>query len=300
MAIKINNLTMRYKNKVAVDDVSFEVDDSECFGLIGPNGAGKTTIVECLVGLNQKYDGLISVLGLDPKKNQKDLTRQVSIQLQESFYQDRLKVKEICQLFASFCTNPANYHELLGYFQLEDYANTFISRLSGGLKQRLSIVLALISNPKIVFLDELTTGLDPEARVAIWESLEKLKSEQKVSIFLTTHYLEEANRLCDRVAVIFNGKVLAIDTPKNLIANSGAKSKMVIPTCPDTQTLIDEIGTAFTADIAQKDQSIIIENYEEVEKPLMRFLVDKSIRFTVSEPSLEEAYFKIIEEAKSQ
>lgn len=301
MSIVIKDLRMAYRQKVAVGGVSFEVQDSECFGLIGPNGAGKTTIVECTVGLNQKYTGEISVLGLNPKKDLKELTRLVSIQLQESFYQDKLKVKEICQLFFSFYKEPADYRELLIYFQLDQYENTFISRLSGGMKQRLSIVLALISKPKVMFLDELTTGLDPEARVAIWENLEKLKAAQNISIFLTTHYLEEAHRLCDRVAVVYNGKILALDKPRNLISKSGVGSRIIVSNYQEFAKLVKEIKKEFTTvAISEKDQSIIIKNYDECEKPLMRFFVDKGIKYNVNEPTLEEVYFKIIEEAKKQ
>jgi len=299
VSIVVENLRRVYKQKVAVDDVSFTVDDHECFGLVGPNGAGKTTITECIAGLNHGYTGAISVLGLDPKKDHKALTYLISIQLQESSYQDKLKVKEACQLFSSLYPNPSDHNVLLERFGLSAYANTFISRLSGGLKQRLSIVLALIPRPKIVFMDELTTGLDPEARLTIWDNLEQLRDEQSVSFFLTTHYLQEAQRLCDRVAILLDGKIVALDTPGNLISSSGVGNNVIISADESSKISFDEIAR-FASDISSSGQSVMVTYEQAVEKQFLAYLVNSSIAFHTQEPSLEEAYFHYVEGARQE
>jgi ABC-2 type transport system ATP-binding protein len=223
--IEVEHLHKRYGEKVAVDDVSFTVERGEIFGILGPNGAGKTTTVECLEGLRVPGGGTLSVLGLDPRRDKAELRQRLGIQLQESQLPDKLRVGEALDLYASFYRKPADQRELLATLGLEDKRNTAYKKLSGGQKQRLSIALALIGSPEVAVLDELTTGLDPQARRDTWDLIEAVRA-RGVTILLVTHFMEEAERLCDRLAVIDAGRVVAIDTPAGLVA--GVDDEQVI------------------------------------------------------------------------
>ena len=214
--IEVERLHKRYGTKVAVDDVSFSVERGEIFGILGPNGAGKTTTVECLEGLRVADGGTLSVLGLDPRADRHEVRQRVGIQLQESQLPDRLRVREAIDLYASFYRKPADPERLLATLGLAEKRDTAYKKLSGGQKQRLSIALALVGSPEIAVLDELTTGLDPQARRDTWDLIEAVR-EQGVTILLVTHFMEEADRLCDRIAVIDSGRVAAIDTPAGLV-----------------------------------------------------------------------------------
>jgi ABC-2 type transport system ATP-binding protein len=217
--IEVSNLQKRYGDQVAVRDVSFEVRAGEIFGIVGPNGSGKTTTVECLTGLRRSDGGTIRVLGLDPELARAELRRQVGIQLQESQLPDRLKVCEALDLYSSFYAEPADWRALMADMGLTAKRNTVFAKLSGGQKQRLSIALALVGNPRIAVLDELTTGLDPQARRDTWQLVRDVR-DRGVTVVLVTHFMDEAERLCDRLAVIRAGEVVAIDTPANLIAKA--------------------------------------------------------------------------------
>lgn len=214
--IEIKNLRKTYADTVAVEDVSFTVNEGEIFGMVGPNGAGKTTTIECIEGLRKPDSGTIRVLGLDPHVDSKTLRTCTGVQLQQSNLPNRMKVWEALDLYSSFYPNPADWKELITLLGLEEKQNTAFSKLSGGQKQRLFIAMALLPNPKLVFLDELTTGLDPQARHAIWDLVRLVQSQGK-TVFLTTHFMEEAERLCDRVAILDHGKIVAMDTPQALI-----------------------------------------------------------------------------------
>ena len=227
--IEVNNLIKNYGKIKAVDGVSFEVNEGEIFGMVGPNGAGKTTTIECIEGLRKPDKGIINVLNLNPSTDREKFYEKVGIQLQETNYQDKIKVYEICELFTSLYKKPLNYNDLLKRFELYDFKNGFVMKLSGGQKQKLSIILALISNPEIIFLDEITTGLDPKARRDMWKIVKELKDEGK-TIFLTTHYMEEAEFLCDRVAIIDKGKIVELDTPEKLIEKSGIEDMISFET----------------------------------------------------------------------
>ena len=218
--LDIRNLRKIYGATVAVDDVSFSVEDGEIFGILGPNGAGKTTTVECVEGLRRADGGEIRVLGLDPDRDRQALTRVVGVQLQESGLQDRIRVREAVELFATFYEDPVAPTELLEELHLTDAAATPYAKLSGGQKQRLSIALALLGRPRIAVLDELTSGLDPVARRDTWSLVERIR-ERGVTVLLVTHVMEEAERLCDRVAVIDRGRVVAVDTPSGIVARLG-------------------------------------------------------------------------------
>jgi ABC-2 type transport system ATP-binding protein len=213
--IDVANLHKAYGPTIAVDDVSFTVNAGEIFGILGRNGAGKTTAVECITGLRAPDRGRIHVLGLDPQHDRRELHERVGVQLQHAALPDRIRVREAVELYASFYRDPADGDELLATLGLEEVRDHYFGKLSGGQKQRLSIVLALIGRPDIAVLDELTTGLDPEARRDTWKLIEAVR-DRGVTIVLVTHLMEEAERLCDRVALIDHGRVIALDRPAAL------------------------------------------------------------------------------------
>src|SRR5450432_3680147 len=216
--IQVSAIRKTYGSTVAVDDVSFEVNDGEIFGLIGRNGAGKTTTMECIEGLRRPDRGIISVLGLDPIRHVYKLQERIGVQLQQAQLQKRIKVWEAVDLWASlYRKQTIDGDRLLEQLGLTNKRNAWFMTLSGGQKQRLFIALALINDPEVVFLDELTTGLDPQSRRTIWELVRGIRDRGK-TVFLTTHLMEEAERLCDRVAIIDHGRIVDIDTPARLVA----------------------------------------------------------------------------------
>jgi ABC-2 type transport system ATP-binding protein len=216
--IQVSGCRKTYGSTVAVDDVSFDVNDGEIFGLIGPNGAGKTTTMECVEGLRKPDRGTISVLGMDPVRDVYKLQERIGVQLQQAQLQKRIKVWEAVDLWASlYRRKTVDGDRLLDQLGLADKRNAWFMTLSGGQKQRLFIALALINDPDVVFLDELTTGLDPQSRRTIWELVRGIRERGK-TVFLTTHLMEEAERLCDRVAIIDHGRIVDIDTPERLVA----------------------------------------------------------------------------------
>ncbi|MFF3437713.1 ABC transporter ATP-binding protein [Streptosporangium sp. NPDC002721] len=217
--IEVSNLRKQYRDQLAVDDVSFTVEEGEIFGVLGPNGAGKTTTVECVAGLRVPDSGTVSVLG---GLHRTELKERLGVQLQSSTLPEKLKVWEALDLYASFYRKPANWVELLERVGLSDKRDTPYGKLSGGQQQRLSIALALIGSPRVAILDELTTGLDPQARRDTWDLIERIR-EDGVTILLVTHFMEEAERLCDRLALIDSGRVVAMDSPSGLIAKVGGQ-----------------------------------------------------------------------------
>lgn len=214
--IEVRNLRKVYGQTVAVDDLSFEVHEGEIFGLLGPNGAGKTTTMECVEGVRKFDDGSVSVLSLDPQKDAVELQNRIGVQLQQAQLQKRIKVWEAVDLWASLYPKSVDGQELLRQLGLEDKRDAWFMNLSGGQKQRLFIAMALINDPDLVFLDELTTGLDPQARRTIWDLVRGIRERGK-TVFLTTHLMEEAERLCDRVAIIERGRIIALGTPAGLV-----------------------------------------------------------------------------------
>jgi ABC-2 type transport system ATP-binding protein len=228
--IRAAGVTKRYGAHRAVDSVSFEVADGEIFGLIGPNGAGKTTTMECIEGLRVADEGTISVLGLHPTRDVSALQRRIGIQLQEAQLQKRIKVREAVALWASVYGTPiADGYRLLDQLGIAGKADAWFMTLSGGQKQRLFIALALIHDPELVFLDELTTGLDPQARRAIWDLIRGIRDRGK-TVFLTTHLMEEAQRLCDRVAIIDHGRIVDVDSPDGLVRRHCPERTVAIET----------------------------------------------------------------------
>ncbi|MFI9595631.1 ABC transporter ATP-binding protein [Nonomuraea sp. NPDC052265] len=220
--IEVRNLRKQYPNHLAVDDVSFEVAEGEIFGILGPNGAGKTTTVECVAGMRAVDGGTVRVAGLDPRRDRDELRQVLGMQLQSAALPEKIKVWEAMDLYASFYPDPADWNELLEHVGLADKRDAAFKNLSGGQRQRLSVALALVGRPRVAVLDELTTGLDPQARRDTWELIEQVR-DSGVTIVLVTHFMEEAERLCDRLALIDAGKVVATDTPTGLIAQVGAE-----------------------------------------------------------------------------
>ena len=231
MPVQFDHVGKSYDAFRAVDDVSFEVREGEIFGLIGPNGAGKTTTMECIEGLRRPDSGTMTVLGLDPHRDATALRYRIGVQHQEAQLQKRIKVWEAVDLWASLYDKArvADVDMLLERLGLTPRRNARFMTLSGGQKQRLFIALALIHQPELVFLDELTTGLDPQARRAIWELVRDIRS-RGTTVLLTTHLMEEAERLCDRVAIIDQGQIIALGTPREIQQKAGGESKIEIRT----------------------------------------------------------------------
>jgi ABC-2 type transport system ATP-binding protein len=235
--ITVQHLVKRYGEFYAVNDVSFSISEGEIFGIIGPNGAGKTTTVECISGLRVPDSGSINIQGLSPHKDRNRIREFLGVQIQESSMPPRLKAGEAVELFASFYPNPLDSVGLLETLGIENVKNSTYKKLSGGQKQRLSIALALVGNPKIAILDELTTGLDPEARRETWSLIENIR-DRGVTVILVTHYMDEAERLCDRLALINHGKLVVLDTPEAIAAQAGGSRIRFIPSKPvDDKTL---------------------------------------------------------------
>ncbi len=217
--IKVEHLSKSYGSLKAVEDFSFSVKGGTVFGLLGANGAGKSTVIECVLGTKKADSGEVSILGMNPANNRKELFEQVGVQFQEAHYQDNIKVGELCEVTASFYKKPADYKNLLAKFGVADKTNTLVKELSGGQKQRLFIALALIPNPQVVFLDELTTGLDARARRAVWQILAKLKAEG-LTILLSSHFMDEVEALCDEICILKSGKPVFYGTVPEAINQS--------------------------------------------------------------------------------
>ena len=226
LAVRCQNLQKRYGDVVAVNGLSLEVRRGECFGLLGPNGAGKTTTIEILEGLLAPDGGEVQVLGLTWLSHERELRQRLGIQLQETQFTDKLTVEETLRLFRSFYDRGRSVDELLGLVELDGKRGSWVVKLSGGQKQRLSIACALVGDPDLLFLDEPTTGLDPQSRQQLWGILRRFR-EDGGTVLLTTHYMDEAETLCDRVAIVDQGRVIAEGTPKELIT-SLAKPKVVV------------------------------------------------------------------------
>ena len=220
-AVRVEGLAKRYGPVRAVDGVDFEVQRGEVFGLVGPNGAGKTTTIECMAGLRRPDDGAVRVLDLDPYRDRAALNERIGIQLQHGVLQARVKVWEAIDLYESFYANPLDWTTLMEPLGLADKRDRMFSQLSGGEKQRLFVALAMVGDPEVVFLDEMTTGLDPHARRAMWELLESLRDRGK-TVILSSHFMEEAERLCDRVGIMDRGKLVALEAPDVLVHEHGS------------------------------------------------------------------------------
>jgi ABC-2 type transport system ATP-binding protein len=293
-AITVEGLAKTYGSLRAVDGISFEVYEHEIFGIVGPNGAGKTTTVECLEGLRVPSAGSISVLGLDPQSAGYQLRQLIGIQLQEGKFPDRIKAREALELFASFYPRSLPAGPLLEKVGLLDKANAHYDSLSGGQKQRLAIALALVNDPQLVFFDELTTGLDPQARRAMWGLVSSTRQAGK-TVILVTHFMEEAERLCDRVAIIDQGKIVALDTPANLIRriDGGLKVSFAV----DDPGIVARLEKIAGCRLSQSNGQITSQcaDYRVVGE-VIRVLGESGCNFrdfTVSKPTLDDVFLAI-------
>lgn len=217
--IEVKDLTKSFHGRKVVDELNFCVEKGEVFGLLGHNGAGKSTTIDLLLGLKRADQGAGTILGMNPRTNRRKVFERVGVQLQSSNYQNSIRVDELCKEMSALYQDPEDYHALLKLFALEQFEKSQVNKLSGGERQKLSVALALINKPEIVFLDELTTGLDTAARREVWRHLKELK-QRGTTIFLTTHYMEEAESLCDRIFLIKGGKQVTQGTVKEVIENS--------------------------------------------------------------------------------
>jgi ABC-2 type transport system ATP-binding protein len=261
-AVEIAHLRKIYGSLVAVDDVSLSVAEGEIFGILGPNGAGKTTTVECAIGLRSPDSGTVRLLGLDPQADQDEVHEIVGVQLQASAFPAKLRVGEILEEYRSFYRQPADVTELVEALGLAGKRRDYYRSLSGGQRQRLSVVLALIGGPKIAVLDEMTTGLDPQARRDAWELIEKVR-DRGVTIVLVTHFMEEAERLCDRVALIDSGHLVALDTPAGLTARArGGKRVRFLPSGPFDARLLT--GLPEVTAVEQDGRHVIVTGTGEL------------------------------------
>ncbi len=214
--ISVSNLIKKYADFTAVDDITFHVNEGEIFGILGPNGAGKTTTLEIMETLKEQTSGTVLIDGVDTKEAPEEVKRRIGVQLQSSNFYPELTLVELLQMFAAMYDVPVNPMAMLKKVQLEDKAKSFVNKLSGGQKQRFSIATTLINKPRVIFLDEPTTGLDPQARINLWEMIREVRKEG-VTLVLTTHYMDEAQELCDRLAIMDSGKIITIGSPRELI-----------------------------------------------------------------------------------
>ncbi len=295
-AVAVQHLVKKYGHLAAVNDISLSIQEGEIFGIIGPNGAGKTTTVECISGLRAPDSGSISVYGLSPQKDRNKIREFVGVQLQESALPPRIRVREAVKLFASFYPNPLDPDQLLESLGIKQIGNSSFKNLSGGQKQRVSVALALVGNPKLAILDELTTGLDPEARREIWSLIERMR-DRGVTVILVTHFMDEAERLCDRLALINHGAVIALDTPEAIAAGAGGSRVRFVPSQPvDDQTLRAIPGVN---EIERKAGYVTVTGTGDLAGSLINALAAFGVRVSEVEArsgNLEDAFIKLTQD----
>ncbi len=293
--IQVSGIRKTYGTTIAVSDVSFEVSEGEIFGLIGPNGAGKTTTMECVEGVRRPDRGTISILGLDPFGDVYQLQNRIGVQLQEAQLQKRLKVWESVDLWASLYSNSVDGDRLLEQLGLSSKRNAWFMTLSGGQKQRLFIALALINDPEVVFLDELTTGLDPQSRRAIWELVRGIRDHGK-TVFMTTHLMEEAERLCDRVAIIEHGKIIDIGSPTELVGrHCPARTVVLVTDNARAEEHLHQIPSMNS--VTRQDSLFTIQGRgDDFVTEVIRCLAENQISvtdFRTVLPNLEDVFLKL-------
>ena len=292
--IQVKNLTKKYGKLKAVDNISFEVKQGETFGILGPNGAGKTTTLEILEGIRRPTKGAAFIDKLSIKKDREHIKEIIGVQLQATAFFEYLTVKEILELFADLYSNPIDVNKLISDVMLEAKKKSYSTQLSGGQKQRLSIASALVNRPKVIFLDEPTTGLDPQARRSVWKLVKSMQKKGQ-TIVITTHYMEEAEKLCDRVAIMDAGKIIALDSPQGLIKSSGIKSRIMFRVVkPLPLDFIKNCGR----EIIKKDHVIIVESKhpEHALHKLMECAEKNKIDILdlkVLQPTLEDVFLKL-------
>ncbi len=294
-AITVDGLRKAYGDLLAVDSIAFEVREGEIFGMVGPNGAGKTTTIECIEGLRNPDGGTLRVLGMDPQQGSYALRERIGVQLQESALPARLKVWEVLDLFAALYQRAVDWRPLLEQLGLAEKRNAAFSKLSGGQKQRLFIALALLNDPELIFLDELTTGLDPQARRAMWDLVRSIRQQGK-TVFLTTHYMEEAERLCDRVAIMDHGKIVALDTPEALIRSLGIEKRLVF-TLPPGQATPSLASLPQVSRVEQAGERLTVYGHgERFVSAVVYALEDAGVPFLdlrTEQPNLEDVFLAL-------
>jgi ABC-2 type transport system ATP-binding protein len=294
--LQVESLVKRYGDVEAVRGVSFSVEEGEVFGLLGPNGAGKTSTVEVLEGLRTRDSGRVSVCGLDPQRDSQSLKHEIGAALQSTALPDKLRVMEALRLFASFYRRRRNLEELLERFGLKEKRHAFYSQLSGGQKQRLALAMALVNDPKLLFFDEPTAGLDPQVRREIYDIIEELKRDKK-TILMTTHYIEEAERLCDRVAIIDHGNLIALGTPRELKTRSGGTTRIEVRlsktepngTLRNLEGVVDarELDGTYVLHSARPPQTIVsLVKHLEAEG-------NELVSLEIATPSLEDVFIEM-------
>jgi ABC-2 type transport system ATP-binding protein len=291
--ISVRNLRKTYGSTVAVDDISFEVAEGEIFGFLGPNGAGKTTTVECLQALRSPDAGDISVLGLNPRTQAPALRRRIGSQLQESALPDRIRVWEALDLFASVAPGALDWRVLLEQWGLAEKQKASFGSLSGGQRQRLFIALSLVNNPEVVFLDEMTTGLDPAARRVAWDLIRKMR-EKGTTVVLVTHFMDEAETLCDRVAIVDRGKIIVSDTPQGLITKYASEVRVVFSTEQSGLSWLSEIPGVREVD--RKGPRVEVAGSGPVLALVAAALVEHGIvpaDLRVEQPTLEDVFLEL-------
>ncbi|MEU9227040.1 ABC transporter ATP-binding protein [Streptomyces massasporeus] len=294
--IEVTELRKTYAGRPAVDGVSFAVEEGEIFGILGPNGAGKTTTVECVEGLRVPDSGRVRVTGLDPVADHERVAHVLGAQLQESRLQPKLTVREALELYSAFYRSPADWHPLAERLGLEEKLPTRFAKLSGGQRQRLFIALALIGDPRVVVLDELTTGLDPRARRDTWQLIEDVRA-RGVTVLLVTHFMEEAQRLCDRIAVIDRGRVAALDTPAGLIRRSaGATVISFTPSGPLDDRELNDLPAL--VGMEHKDGRITLSGTDDTVNAVLTLLARHHItahQLRVTDATLDDAFLDLTE-----
>jgi ABC-2 type transport system ATP-binding protein len=295
LAISVEKLTKRYGDLTAVNDISFEVKRGEIFAFLGPNGAGKTTTVEILVGLRKPASGGATVLGFDIAKDREEIKKRIGVLPQSFNTYDRLTVKENIEYFAGMFDSSPDVDGLIKLVDLEDKKKDQFRNLSGGLKQRLGIAVALVNDPEVVFLDEPTSGLDPKARHSVWRLIENLHDEGK-TVFLTTHYMEEAEALADRVGIIHNGKIVALDEKDKLIAEHGKKNMLVLRKAdPKAVSAIGKLGLKANYDESEGDVTIHL-NHAVAVSDIMQTLNTARVSYSelqLKRSSLEDVFLNL-------
>jgi ABC-2 type transport system ATP-binding protein len=297
LAISVQGLKKSYGEVHAVKGIDFEIQTGEVFGLLGPNGAGKTTTVEILEGLRARTSGEVAVLGFDPDKQRQKLKDRIGVCLQATNLPEKIRVHEAMEVFAAFYSRHADLNQLMKRLQIEEKKNAFYGTLSGGQKQRLALALALVNDPALIFLDEPTTGLDPQVRAEIHLLLEELKREHR-TILLTTHYIEEAERLCDRVAIVDEGRIIALDTPAQLQQQSRSASSIVV-TCstafPAERPTWTE-ATDSAPDVSGHTLTVHSRRPAKTLVDLVKWIDQQGLELTdvrLKQPSLEDVFIEL-------
>lgn len=293
--VSVQHLRKQYGDFVAVEDVTIDVREGEIFGIAGPNGAGKTTSVECIQGLRRPDSGEIRVLGMDPTRDGARLRQRIGSQLQQSALPDRIRVWEALDLFATFVPGESDWPALIAQWGLTGKEQTAFSDLSGGQQQRLFIALALINNPEVVFLDELTQGLDPAARRVTWGLIRAARDQGK-TIILVTHFMDEAETLCDRLAIIDHGRVIDLDTPQALINRHGGPQSLTFSTDATDMSWLESLDVV--TDVSRNGQQISVSGHGTLVPLVSHALVERGIVPTdlrIHQDSLEDTFLRLTE-----